>query len=471
LVPYAGISKETFKKFNSYTKCVGPDQDPVEIGFPYGNDVYQVRFLYDKLDRNGKIQKYTSRGITSDAKLFGQDVFDAGSSKAVTVCEGAKDACSVYEINGDFPVVAVRGASTAKAECQRQFEYLNSFEKIVLCFDNDAAGENAQKQVASLFELNKVFIVHLDSRNDVNEYLQAGEQETFKRLWWNAKRHLPDGITSDFGDIRELLDSEEDKPAVAYPWKTLQEMTYGIRTGELVLLTAQEGIGKTEVIRAIEHKILQDTEEDVNIAIIHLEEPATHTIRRFAGMSVGSPVHLPDNNLTNTEVVEHYKRVVKKNNRVHIYSHYGSDDPDVIKQAIRFLVASCGCRYVFLDHITKIVTGMDSSSDERRVLDKLMTNFDMMTKELDFSLILVSHINDEGLTRGSRNISKEALIHIRLDRDLEHPNPKIRNTTSLMLKKNRFGANTGPAGKLLWDQRTWTLDELDEVDEALPGLD
>jgi hypothetical protein len=114
LVPYAGISKETFKKFNSYTKCVGPDQDPVEIGFPYGNDVYQVRFLYDKLDRNGKIQKYTSRGITSDAKLFGQDVFDAGSSKAVTVCEGAKDACSVYEINGDFPVVAVRGASTAK---------------------------------------------------------------------------------------------------------------------------------------------------------------------------------------------------------------------------------------------------------------------------------------------------------------------------------------------------------------------
>jgi twinkle protein len=248
-------------------------------------------------------------------------------------------------------------------------------------------------------------------------------------------------------------------------------MTYGIRTGELVLLTAQEGIGKTEVIRAIEHKILQDTEEDVNIAIIHLEEPATHTIRRFAGMSVGSPVHLPDNNLTNTEVVEHYKRVVKKNNRVHIYSHYGSDDPDVIKQAIRFLVASCGCRYVFLDHITKIVTGMDSSSDERRVLDKLMTNFDMMTKELDFSLILVSHINDEGLTRGSRNISKEALIHIRLDRDLEHPNPKIRNTTSLMLKKNRFGANTGPAGKLLWDQRTWTLDELDEVDEALPGLD
>jgi len=42
----------------------------------------------------------------------------------------------------------------------------------------------------------------------------------------------------------------------------------------------------------------------------------------------------------------------------------------------------------------------------------------MMVKELDFALIVVSHVNDDGLTRGSRNISKIADIRLDLYRIL-----------------------------------------------------
>ena len=83
----------------------------------------------------------------------------------------------------------------------------------------------------------------------------------------------------------------------------------------------------------------------------------------------------------------------------------------------------------------------------------------MMVKELDFALILVSHVNDDGLTRGSRNISKVADIRIDLSRDIKAIDPVVRRCTHLMISKNRFCGRTGPAGILLFDPITYTLAE------------
>src|SRR5258708_2985392 len=79
--------------------------------------------------------------------------------------------------------------------------------------------------------------------------------------------------------------------------------------------------------------------------------------------------------------------------------------------------------------------------------------------ELEFALIVVSHVNDEGLTRGSRNISKIADIRIDLTRDIKSSDPIIRRTTHLMIAKNRFCGRTGPAGQLLFDPAKYTVNE------------
>jgi len=83
----------------------------------------------------------------------------------------------------------------------------------------------------------------------------------------------------------------------------------------------------------------------------------------------------------------------------------------------------------------------------------------MLVKELDFALILVSHVNDDGLTRGSRNIAKVADIRIDLTRDVTAADPIVRRTTNVMVRKNRFCGRTGPAGQLLFDPATYTLNE------------
>ena len=99
--------------------------------------------------------------------------------------------------------------------------------------------------------------------------------------------------------------------------------------------------------------------------------------------------------------------------------------------------------------------------DERKALDFISTRLSQLAEELQFGLIMISHVNDDGLTRGSRNISKEAYAVISLERDIINPDETIRNTTNFTIHKNRFGSLTGPAGCVYFDIGTFMLSEIE----------
>lgn len=458
-IPLRGITKETMAAYNVQTK-VDDEGTPIEIAFPYNTDTLKIRRLDEKT--------FYSKGDMKNATLFGKDKFSKGSAKSITITEGEFDALSVYQMLGSaYPAVSVRSATSAAADCSKERDYLNSFDKIYLCLDNDEPGKKAKAAIARLFDFNKVYDVDLSEFKDANEYLENGKSDVFRRIWWNSRRFLPEGILSSFSEFDNIIDTVKAKDAVSFPFPTVQEMTYGIRTGEVVLVTALEGIGKTEILRAIEYHLLKTT--DSNIGVIHLEEDKERLLKGLAGYELKQPAHLPDVPLSREEIKEALHKCIRIDNRLHIYNHFGSDDPDVILDIIRFLVASCNCRYVFFDHITMAVSGL-GDEDERKALDYISTRLAMMVKELDFALILVSHVNDEGKTRGSRNISKIADCWIHLDRDQQAPTEEQRNTTHLTFRKNRFGARTGPGGKLLFDLSTFMIEEADNQKITLPPV-
>lgn len=447
-----GISRETMEFFRVLTK-VSKDGQPVAISFPYGT-YEQVRKIPGK--------QILTIGDSKDVKLFGQDQFNPGSAKTITICEGAYDAMSVCEIMGRYPAVSVRSASCARADCERAHNYLNSFERIYLCFDNDRAGTEAAREVSQLFDINKVYHVKLEKWKDANEALEKGDKAEFTKTWWNAKRYQPKGIVSTYEQMEEILKKESAQAVASYPFPTLESMAYGIRSGELVLFTALEKVGKTEVIRAIEHHLLKTTEE--NIGIIHLEELEKRSVQGLVGIELGAPVHLPDAGVSVEDQITALKSLTKKDGRLHFYSHFGSDDPDSILGVIRYLVGVNHCKYIFLDHITMLVTGFEDE-DERKKLDYISTRLAMLTRELNFTLFLVSHVNDSGQTRGSRNIAKVADLIVHLDRNIEAADSATRNQTALTCRGNRYAGITGPAGVLHFDSRKFTLSEKVEEEE------
>jgi twinkle protein len=446
-IPLRGITETTLRHYGVKTK-INTEGKPVSIGFRYPNGSYKVRHL-DRKD-------FYSEGEISSAGLFGRDKFAAGSHKYVTITEGELDALSLYQVT-HAPCVSIQSAGTGVRDCSVDREWLASFERVYLAFDDDAPGRDAAAAVAKLFDYNKVYQVKFSPKKDANEYLQEGLGDDLKNIWWNSKKYLPSSVISSFSDFKKILEAPPT-PSVSYPFRCLNDMTYGIRTSESVLLTAQEGVGKTELMHAIEYHLLKETKDAVGA--IFLEEPKPRHLQAVAGLELRKPAHLPDGGCTTSEIVDALQKAVGEDDRLHIYSHFGSDDPAVLLDTIRFLVTARSCRYLLLDHINMVVSGL-AGEDERKALDYISTRLEMMVKELDFALIMVAHVNDEGLTRGSRYISKIADIRIDAVRDLTSDDPVKRNTTRLTISKNRFSGRTGVAGELLFDPLTYTFGESD----------
>lgn len=459
-LPWRGVTAESFRFFDCKTKIDNTGK-PVELGFLYPNGSYKIRSLDKK--------NFYTKGDIGKAGLFGRNKFTAGSNKTLIITEGELDAISIWQVTRS-PVVSIHGASSGRSDVGLDLSWANSFERIVLALDSDEPGREAASQVAALFDYNKVYRVSFPGgdRKDANDYLRAGEQDELAALIKTAKRYNPDWVVSDLPEFKKIID-EKPQEGVPYPFPTLNFMTYGIRPGESVLITAQEGVGKTEVMHSILHNLL--TETDDAVGAIFLEEPKKRLLQALAGISLKKPAHLPDSGVTAAETYDAVQELVGGDDRLHLYSHFGSSDPDILLDTIRFLVAARGCRYILLDHISIVVSGL-GGADERQALDYLSTRLEMMVKELNFSLVVVSHVNDEGLTRGSRNISKIADIRIDLSRDIKAIDPVTRSTIYVMVSKNRFCGRTGPAGELLFDPVTYTLSEfLGDRDVTHPSRD
>lgn len=454
-IPYRGHAKNTLEKYGVKCKISDATGEMIEAIYPYHGGAMKHRVMADK------------RFVWQDYKgpgLFGKDKFASGSAQAITITEGEEDALAAYEMLGSkYPVVSVQSAGQAIKDCTADKDYLDGFEKIYLCFDNDDGGRRAELAVSSLFPYSKIYIVRKTKFKDANDFLIAGAVEEYRKVWWASKRHDPENIVSSFADIREIFKKPKKIAICDFPFKGLQEATYGIRTGETYLFKALEGIGKTEVMGAIEYHVAKN--RDFPIGIIHLEEDVQRSAFRLVGYDVSQPVHLEGvSDLSPDDLATIFEKLSKHDNRINFYQA-GKNDNDVesFLNAIRFMVASAGCKIVFFDHISRVATAFNL---DVAGLDNFATSLSKLAIELDFALISISHVNDDGLTRGSRNISKEAWTVISLHRDKLDPDPVVRNTTRFVVEKNRQVSITGPAGEIYFDPVTFKLS--DERPAVLP---
>lgn len=450
-VSYRGHAQAALVKYGTKLEVSVETGDPIRALYAYPDGGLKERDLREKAFR---WRKFNGPG------LFGKDRFNAGSAKAVTITEGEEDAMAVYEMTGmKYPVVSVQSSGSAVKDVVADKDWVNSFELIYIDFDNDVHGDKAAAAVASLFPYNKVRIVKKTKWKDANDFLQNNAIAEYQKIWFNAKPLETDNLVSSFSDLAEILHAPDKKAIAHFPFKELEKATLGIRTGETYLFKALEGIGKTELLGAIEYYVAKTT--DVPIGIIHLEEPVKRSLYRFVNYEIQQPVHLEgiSEDITEEEKLNIFKEIAKTDNRISFYKKGKNDvNSDDFLNAVRFMVSSAGCKIVFFDHITRLATTF-RLDDERKELDYISTKLSEMAEELNFALLMITHVNDDGQTRGSRNISKEAWTVIHLTRDPKAEDPQARNTTELLIEKNRHASTTGPAGAIHFNPNTFTLSD------------
>jgi len=457
---HRGVSRHTFEFLDVVTKF--RDGAPVETAFTWPEGGQRIRRMGDHILKK---DRFTSVGPMSNPGLLFKDKFDPGSKEGIVICSSGYDAASIVEITGrKLAAVAVSSETSAKRDVVKDWDYVNSFKKIYICMDNDETGHKATAELAPLFDYQRVYHVELTLHKDANDYLQSGQFSELKAAIDAAGRFAPDNLISGFDDILQALRQDKEAQIATYPFSSIQKATYGIHEGEIILVKAPEGVGKTEFFRATEHWVLQQT--DVNIGIIHLEEDNATTIKALAGYQLRVPATLPDCGLSEDDILLGYRGAVKDDaGRVHIYISFDRENEDLLFNTIRFLVAAVGCKIIFFDHITWMAVGGDTD-DERRKLDRISQGLKLLAKELRFALVMISHVNAQGGSRGSKNIDFTANTIISISRDNKSPSDIVRRTTNFMLDKVRLGGRTGPAGRALFDPLTGRLEDFSS-DEQL----
>lgn len=414
-------------------------------------------------------KEFFGTGNIKQSVLFGQDKFPAGGL-AVTITEGECDAMAAYELTGSqYPVVSLKSASGAAKQAKDQYKYLDSFKKIVLCFDTDEAGQKAAAEVAKVFEPKKVRIMQMEHK-DANEYLKAGEFKKFVNAWHNAEVYTPAGILN-LADIGEKLYDEGQQQTCLYPWEGLNDKLFGIRTGELVTFTAGTGTGKSSILRELMYHVLSSTKD--NIGVLALEENVRQTCFHLMSVPANDRLYLRETreNYTREKMKEFEDKTIGTR-RFYAFDHFGSIDNDEILDRIRYMVKVMDCKWLFLDHLSILVSGQEGN-DERKNIDILMTKLRSLVEETNCALLLVSHLrrtnSDKGAEdgqqinlghlRGSQSIAQLSDAVIALERNQQANDPDEANTTMVRVLKNRYAGEGGLACGLLYNRDTGRLSE------------
>ena len=441
---------------------------------------------YDSKDSNNLIgykertvatKEFQIIGTNKGAGLFGQNANRSGG-KYLTICEGELDALSVSEMfDGKWQVVSLKnGANSAARDVKENLEYIESFDNVVLCFDQDQAGFQAVKDVQDIISVGKLKVCRLPMK-DASDMLINGKIKEFTNAWWSAESYTPAGIVKG-EDTWEHLIKDENLVNIDYPWAGLNKLTYGFRSKELVTITSGSGMGKTSVVKELESYILDKTDD--NLAIIHLEESIERTVKGLMSIEANSPIHIPqyERELSPEDKKALWQKSVGDKN-VYFYDHFGSMSEDSLLNVIRTYAKSFDCKWIVLDHLSIVVSDQDGVLDERKAIDAIMTKLRKIVQETGVGLFLISHLrrpqgkaHEEGgqvslsELRGSAAIAQLSDIVIGLERNQQADDPTVRNQTTLRVIKNRFSGLTGKACRLFYDSETGRLSEVVD-DEGL----
>lgn len=400
--------------------------------------------------------------------LYGSQLWSKG--KKIVITEGEIDCLTVSQLQGNqWPTVSIpNGAQAAKKAIEANLEYLSNFEEVILMFDMDDAGRKASKECAQILPLGKAFIASLPCK-DPNECLKNGKGKEVLSAIWNAKPYRPDGIVAGIDLYDSCVNNVDDlSDTVPYPWEALNKYTRGIRHGELYVITSGSGMGKSTLVRELEYYC--GVVRGELCGVVALEESTRKTGLELMSIHLSKRILLDPEGITQEQRKEAFESTLGTGN-FFLYDHFGSLDSSNLINKLRYMIVALGCKRIFLDHISIVVSGMDTDKDggERKAIDKLMTNLRSLVEETGATMFVVSHLkrpekkgHEEGAQvslsqlRGSGAIAQLADMVIGLERNQQGDTP---NVLTIRILKNRHSGEVGVSGYLEYDTESGRLME------------
>lgn len=434
--------------------------------YPYSNGGYKHRILP---------KSFTWAGESGG--LFGKDNFNGGGKRLI-ITEGEIDAMSISQAYYDkykkfYPVVSIPSASGTK-ELLSNRDWIRSFQEVVLCLDNDKAGQEATEKALRIIGIDKVKLCKLPLK-DANEILLKLGGERLLQCVWDAATWSPVSIIKKEA-LWQQMTERNNKPSTPYPpcLAGINSKLKGMRDGEITLFISGTGAGKSTIAREIELHIVETTDEMVGI--MSFEETPAETGQKLSGMSINK-------NPSNEEIPINDLRVgfdaVFGKDRILILDHQGSlEDSELIDQ-LEYMCLM-GCKKIIIDHITILVSEGAKGLSGNEAQDRIMNDLLRLVKKYPVWICLISHLRksvpggksfEEGRMpsvddiKGSGSIKQVSMDIVAFSRNTMAVDVIERNSIAMAVLKCRHTGLTGPVPGVIYNVETGRLTAL----TGLPG--
>ncbi len=375
-LPARGLSADICKK---YSYWVGMMQGKmVQIADYYDRSGTKVGQKVRDADKN-----FTAIGSVKNDLLFGSQLWSGG--KKIVITEGEIDCLSVAQVqDGKYPVVSLPlGAKSAKKTLAANLEYLDQFDEIILMFDMDEPGREAVEQAAPVLPAGKVKVAFINGYKDANAALQAKDFRAIQDAIWNAKPFVPAGVVSakSLKDrTRDAMLKAETEGLLFSSCTTLNAMTLGARSGELIMVTSGSGMGKSTFVRQL---LLEWGRQGKRVGMAMLEEAVEETVQDLIGLDnnvrLRQSKELKEAILKDGRFDEWYDKLFN-DDKFHLYDSFAESEEDTLFAKLGYMVDGLDCDVILLDHISIVVSGMEDNSDERKTIDRIMTRLKKFAK-------------------------------------------------------------------------------------------
>jgi len=445
------LRAETLEKFK--VKCEkDADGKIIKHHYPYYNQKGEMVGMKTRLVDSKKF--FCSGNASSDNQLFGQNLFQAGG-KFVTVLEGEIDALSGFEASGSrWANVSVGVGVQCVANIKANLEWLDSFETVVICFDNDEVGRESAQKIAPLLGPNKCKILTLAKYKDVSDYVSNNDSKAYIDEWWNySKEYTVSGVAT-VEDMRNALLDYRDTELIPLP-ESFGNLNYmmrgGIARGELVSIIAHTSIGKTTILNELIYHFATKTKEKIGCFMV--EDSIDETIRKVVSVSTGENLQLVKPKELNVDSIMDEALDIGFASRIQLHNDGGgSIDLEEMFSKIRYFVKGLNCTVILVDPLHTAIKNLSNEN-----IEEVMDRFIKLCKETKVAVILSTHTRkpDDGShphkiseydVKGSGAIPQACHANILFSRDKLAEDEYTKNSTRIRVPKLRRTGQTGEGG-------------------------
>ena len=475
---YRGLTQETCRVYNTRHEYI---DGKLHAQYHMATQAYKCSGFKLRI----MPKDFDSYGTTGKAcEMFGQYAFRNSNSKTVVVVGGEIDAMSAYQMlynsqkSKEYEAIPVVSSTTGEggtaAQLAAQYEWLNRFEKVILCLDNDDAGRKATEECVAALPKGKAYKMDLTLK-DANEYLTSFREREFVQAFWSAKQIVPAGVVgSDELYARVLENANIDYIPLPLFMKDLEDMMGGgIPLGYIVNFASASGAGKTTIVNEmIYHWVFNSPHM---IGVVSMELDAGQYGESMLSRHLGRKISLFNTKeeriafLESEEVKLRAKELFQKSDgspRWHLL-----DDRDGslegVQAVIEQLVISCGCKVIVIDPLQDLLDGL--SNEDQAIFMRWQKR---MVKSHKITFINISHVrknqagqaansaggflSEEDMS-GSSTIFKSGGANVLFGRNKYAEDPVERNTIKSVMSKCRWTGLTGPSGDWYYDNIKHTM--------------